>query len=82
MSDHDVLPVRIDVMPREPSAGPPFTASFLIALALSAIPYRWSGRLLSEESLPVRAVRETLRRGGYKIVPMEREDYERGADLP
>jgi hypothetical protein len=75
----NTLPVRIDMMPREarePSAKPFFTPSFLIALALSAIPFRWSGRLLSEESIPVCAVLDALRQGGWKIVPMERADYE------
>ena len=76
----DHLPVRIDLMPREardPSAENLYTPRLLIAVALSMIPYRWSGRVLSEESIPVSAVLDALRLGGYKIVPMEREDYER-----
>ena len=75
----DVLPVVIDRMPREarePSAEPIYSARFLIALALSTIPYRWSGRILAEESAPVDAVLEALKAGGWKIVPMEREDFE------
>lgn len=69
------LPIIVDLMPRDPSADPPYSPSFLIALALSAVPYRWSGRLLGEESIPVTSVLDALRRGGYKIVPMERADY-------
>lgn len=75
----DTLPVSVDLMPREarePSAGPIFTPKLLIAVALSTIPYRWTARLFSEESVPVLAVLEALKRGGYKIVPMERADYE------
>lgn len=74
----DKLPVRIDQMPREarePSAAPACSARFLIAFALSAIPYHWSGRPLSEDSHPVNQVLDALRFGGWKIVPMEREDY-------
>lgn len=70
------LPTRTDRMPRDPSAEPPYTPSFLIALALSTIPYRWSGHILGEESVPVTSVLDVLKRGGYKIVPMERADYE------
>ena len=74
----DALPVRIDQMPREarePSAAPLLSPKLLIALALTAIPYNWSGRLLSEESVPVLAVLDALKRGGWKIVPMTREDF-------
>ena len=70
------LPTIVDLMPRDPSAGPPYPPEFLIALALSTIPFRWSGRLLSEESIPVTAVLNALKSGGYKIVPMERSDYD------
>lgn len=71
------LPVIVDRMPRDPSAEPPYSAPFLIALALSTVPFRWSGRILGEESIPVTAVLDMLKRGGFKIVPMERADYER-----
>jgi hypothetical protein len=70
------IPKIVDLMPRDPSPWPPYSPRFLIAFALSAIPYQWSGRALSEESMPVSQVVDALRAGGYKIVPMEREDYE------
>jgi hypothetical protein len=70
------LPKSVDRMPEASSAGPPFSPRFLIAAALSMIPFSWSGKMLSEESIPVRAVEDALRQGGYKIVPMERQDYE------
>lgn len=73
------LPRIVDLMPREarePSAAPPYSVHFLIALSLCMIPYRWAGRPLRENSYPVRTVVNVLRWGGYKIVPMEREDYE------
>lgn len=78
MSIHP-FPRRIDLMPREArdaSAAPPYSIKFLIALALCMIPRKWAGKPLTENSYPVRAVISTLRWGGYKIVPMEREDYE------
>lgn len=75
----DQLPRIVDLMPREPSAAPPYSPRFLIALALSSVPYRWwgKGRLVAEDGPPVDNIMECLRRGGWKIVPMEREDYER-----
>lgn len=69
------LPRSIDRMPQDPSAEPPYSPAFLIALALSTVPVSWSGRLLSEESIPVTHLMNTLKQGGYKIVPMTREDY-------
>lgn len=66
------LPVSIDLMPleaRKPRAGPLLDPDEVIAAALSMVPYRWSGRLLSTESLPVRAVQDALHKAGYKIVP-------------
>lgn len=75
----DPLPRIVDLMPREgrePSAAPPYSIQFLIALALCMIPYRWAGRPLTENSYPVRTVLTVLKWGGYKIVPLEREDYE------
>lgn len=72
-----IFPLRVDRMPlREPSASPPHSVTYLIALALCMIPSSWSGKPLSEESYPVRAILRTLKWGGYKIVPMEREDFE------
>jgi hypothetical protein len=66
------LPVSIDRMPleaRKPRAGPLLDPDEVIACALSMVPYRWSGRLLSESSIPVRAVLDGLHQAGYKIVP-------------
>lgn len=71
------IPVIVDRMPQEASADPPYSPAFLIALALSTVPYSWSGKLQGEESIPVTSVISTLKRGGYKIIPMERADYER-----
>lgn len=69
------LPTSIDLMPADrPSPGPAgrqLDPDFVIALALSTVPYRWSGRLLSEDSLPVRAVLLALKEAGYRIVPAE-----------
>jgi hypothetical protein len=70
------IPRIVDLMPRDPSPWPPYSPRFLIAFALSAIPHHWSGRALGEESVPVDQVVNALRAGGYKIVPMERADYE------
>lgn len=69
------LPVIVDLMPRDPSAEPPYTPAFLIALALSTCPTSWSGRIISEESIPVCHVLDTLKRGGWKLEPMKREDF-------
>ncbi|MCS3725477.1 hypothetical protein [Bradyrhizobium betae] len=68
------LPTIIDLMPQErpaPDQGRRLDPEFVIAVALSTVPYRWSGRLLSEESLPVRAVLIALKEAGYRIVPAE-----------
>lgn len=68
------LPTIIDRMPADrpaPDQGRQLDPDFVIALALSTVPYRWSGRLLSEDSLPVRAVLIALKEAGYRIVPAE-----------
>ena len=68
------LPTIIDRMPQDrPAAdqGQRLDPDFVIAVALSTVPYRWSGRLLSEDSLPVRAVLIALKEAGYRIVPAE-----------
>lgn len=71
-----VLPARIDRMPQDASASPPYSPAFLVALALSTCDVKWAGKIVSEESIPVTHVLDTIRRGGWKIVPMERSDYE------
>lgn len=66
------LPVIVDRMPlevRKPRAGPLLDPDEVIALALSSVPYRWSGRALSETSQPVQEVLTALHLAGYKIVP-------------
>ncbi|WP_445222229.1 hypothetical protein ACKWRH_21475 [Bradyrhizobium sp. Pa8] len=68
------LPTAIDLMPQDRPAsgqGHRLDPDFVIAVALSTVPYRWSGRLLSEDSLPVRAVLIALKEAGYRIVPAE-----------
>lgn len=81
----DALPQSIDRMPpehREKRAGPLLDPDEVIAQSLNAVPFKWwrdrknSAPPLSETSQPVRAVIDGLRFAGYKIVPMEREDYE------
>lgn len=78
-----VLPKSLDRMPlpsRKPRAGPLLDPDEVIATALNGISYRW-WRMhpkcppLSDTSQPVRSVIEGLRMAGYKIVPMEREDF-------
>lgn len=69
------LPKSTDRMPEAKPDGPPFSPAFLIAASLSMISHSWSGKLLSEESIPVNAVLDALKKGGWKIVPMEREDF-------
>lgn len=66
------LPLSIDRMPlqsRKPRAGPLLEPGEVIACALSMVPYRWSGRMLGENSLPVRAVLQALHQAGWKIEP-------------
>lgn len=78
------LPRSVDRMPveaRKPRAGPLLDPDEVICASLNAIPFKWwrshkNEPPLSETSEPVRAVREGLRLAGYKIVPMERADYE------
>lgn len=40
-----------------------------VAVALSMVPYRWSGKPLSETSLPVRLALQAIDKAGYDIVP-------------
>ncbi len=54
---------------RKPTASPLLEPGEAIACALSMIPYRWSGRLLDESSLPVRLTLQAIHDAGYKIVP-------------
>jgi hypothetical protein len=54
---------------RKPTASPLLEPAEAIAVALSMIPYKWSGRILSDDSLPVRAVLQALDHAGYKIEP-------------
>lgn len=66
------IPTSTDLMPKDqprPNQGRRLAPEFVIAVALGTIPYRWSGRLLEVDSLPVRAVLMALEKAGYKIVP-------------
>lgn len=60
---------QIATILRKPTAAPLATPAEAVAIALSMIPYRWSGRLLSEDSPPVRLVLKALEQAGYKIAP-------------
>lgn len=79
------LPTSIDRMPveaRKPRAGPLLDPDEVICTALNGITYQWwrthkKEPPLSETSEPVRAILQGLRLAGYKIVPMERADYEK-----
>lgn len=64
------LPLSVDLMPRDRVRidGPQIPPDEAIAIALSSIPYHWSGRALSTKSLPVRLVLDVLYRCGYEIV--------------
>lgn len=80
----DTLPKSVDRMPpeaRKPRAGPLLDPDEVIANSLNSVPFKWwrdrkNVPPLSETSEPVRAVLQGLRLAGYKIVPMERADYE------
>jgi hypothetical protein len=68
------IPTSVDLMPSDrpaPDQGRRLDPDFVIAMALSTVPYRWSGKLLSEDSLPVRAVLMALEKAGYRIVPVD-----------
>lgn len=78
------LPTRTDRMPlqsRKPRAGPLLEVREAIATSLNGVSWKWwrdhpKQPPLSETSEPVIAVEQGLRFAGYKIVPMERADYE------
>lgn len=72
------FPESVDLMPRENSALPPYGYRRLIAFALSICDVKWAGHILSETSIPVNQVLDALDKGGWKIVPKERSDFERG----
>lgn len=82
--NRDTLPRSVDRMPveaRKPRAGPLLDPDEVICNALNSVPFKWwrdrkNVPPLSETSEPVRAVVDGLRLAGYKIVPMERADYE------
>jgi hypothetical protein len=68
------LPTSRDLMPADrpaPGEGQLLDPDFVIAMALSTIPYRWSGKLLDVTSQPVRAVRMALDKAGYEIKPKD-----------
>lgn len=49
--------------------GPLLEPERAIAVTLSIIPARWSGRRVSEDSLPVRLILHAIKSSGYDIVP-------------
>jgi hypothetical protein len=60
---------------RKPTAAPIIMPAECIALALTAA--QWSaGRIMDPNGDVVQLVLKSLRHEGYKIVPMERADYE------
>jgi hypothetical protein len=62
---------------RKPRASPLLEPREVISCALNyAMQYEFWKRQITDTSLVVRAVEEALRSEGYKIVPMERADYE------
>lgn len=78
------LPKSVDRMPpeaRKPRAGPLLDPEEVVCTSLNGVSYRWwrihkNEPPLSVTSEPVRAVMQGFRLAGYKIVPMERADYE------
>ena len=74
---------RLATVMRKPRAAPILDPNEVIAWALNSIEFQWWPRSLkefrgfTETSIPVTTVLCALRLAGYKIVPMERADYER-----
>lgn len=60
---------------RKPSAAPVITPQECIALALTAAQWK-PGRIMDPNGEVVQLVMKSLRYEGYKIVPMERGDYD------
>ncbi len=79
------FPEAVDRMPieaRKPRAGPLLDPDEVIAMSLNGVPFKWwrehkNEPPLSHDSEPVRTVMQGLRLAGWKIVPMERADYDR-----
>lgn len=59
---------------RKPTAAPVVTPAECIAVALTCAQWK-PGRIMDADGDVVRLVLKSLRREGYKIVPMERADY-------
>lgn len=80
MNDVKIRPMRrlvIDQLAtilRKPTAGPLVTPEEVIAVALSAF-VPGPADLISPTGRGVRIIMLLLKKMGYKIVPMEREDY-------
>jgi hypothetical protein len=65
------------VLARRPRAAPLLDAGEAIACGLNyAMQFEFWKREITEDSQVVHAVKESLRLEGYKIVPMERQDYD------
>lgn len=61
---------------RKPTAAPTVMPAECIALALTASEWK-PGHIMDPDGTVVQLVLQSLRHEGWKIVPMERGDYER-----
>lgn len=60
---------------RKPSAAPTVTPAECIALSLTCAQWK-PGRIMDPHGDVVQLVLRSLKREGWKIVPMEREDFD------
>jgi hypothetical protein len=69
------------VLLRGPRAAPLLEAGEAIACGLNyAMQFEFWRREITPDSMVVHAISEALRLEGYKIVPMERQDYDESRD--
>jgi hypothetical protein len=65
------------VLARSPRAAPLLQPGEAIACGLNyAMQFEFWKQEITEDSMVTHAVKEALRLEGYKIVPMERQDYD------
>lgn len=62
---------------RKPTAAPTVLPAECIAVALTASEWK-PGHIMDPDGNVVQLVLQALKREGWKIVPMEREDYSHG----
>jgi hypothetical protein len=62
---------------RKPTAAPTVTPAECIAVALTASEWK-PGNIMDPEGNVVQLVLKSLKREGWKIVPMEKGDYDHG----